>query len=366
MRTIEWVIGSMGNGSFERADSTNRSTRLFVIPGDDGDALLGDLVANIAEGESSGVEKPFTSCDPSTACRDRLSQPPEILRARRDVNHVARLSLRLLPFGSVIVPLPSRRMHLKPPSAVAATMSVVPSTAALAPADLDRAATAPRRRMKEHAAFFQIQLRPVCSKEKTVFAPMRVSVLSAAFNSARDFAPVRILSGACTLSLAFASFSAACGGETFTSLTTWTSVLSRKSAAVAASAANRPSANIALRFIFECGRECWYSRAERNAGVRAQLLREADFGRNPATDEEEHRHAHGEAVGDLFQNDGAPAVGDFAVDFHAAIDRAGMHDEHVGFCLREPRFVQAEEASCIRRCSGTWSCAGARAGCAGD
>src|SRR2546430_11759534 len=49
---------------------------------------------------------------------------------------------------------------------------------------------------------------------------LRVSVLSAALSSARDFAPVRILSGACTLSLALASFSAACGGATFTSLTT--------------------------------------------------------------------------------------------------------------------------------------------------
>ena len=45
--------------------------------------------------------------------------------------------------------------------------------------------------------------------------------------------------------------------------------------------------------------------------------------------EVKHGHAHGEAVGDLLENDAARAVGEVAVDLHAAIDRAGMHDQRV-------------------------------------
>ena len=62
-----------------------------------------------------------------------------------------------------------------------------------------------------------------------------------------------------------------------------------------------------------------------------------------AVDEEEDGHADGEAVGDLVQNQRALAIGDFAVDFYAAIDGAGVHDERVGFGFLEARFVEAKE-----------------------
>ncbi len=38
-----------------------------------------------------------------------------------------------------------------------------------------------------------------------------------------------------------------------------------------------------------------------------------------------------------------PAVGNFAVNFHAAIDRAGMHDQRIGFGPGQAGFVQAEK-----------------------
>ena len=50
-----------------------------------------------------------------------------------------------------------------------------------------------------------------------------------------------------------------------------------------------------------------------------------------AAAEVKHRHADGEAVGDLVEDDAARAVGEFAVDLDAAIDRAGMHDQASGF-----------------------------------
>ena len=51
----------------------------------------------------------------------------------------------------------------------------------------------------------------------------------------------------------------------------------------------------------------------------------ADDGRAHGRDssaEIKNRHAHGEAVGDLIENDALRAVGDFAVDLDSAIDRA--------------------------------------------
>src|ERR1044071_3333825 len=35
-----------------------------------------------------------------------------------------------------------------------------------------------------------------------------------------------------------------------------------------------------------------------------------------AVHQKKHRHAHGQAIGYLFQNDGTAAIGDFTVDFH--------------------------------------------------
>ena len=57
----------------------------------------------------------------------------------------------------------------------------------------------------------------------------------------------------------------------------------------------------------------------------------------------EHGHAHGEAVGDLVEDDALRAVGDFAVDFDAAIDRAGMHDQAVRFQPFRALFGEAKE-----------------------
>ena len=95
------------------------------------------------------------------------------------------------------------------------------------------------------------------------------------------------------------------------------------------------------------------------ASARRNLLRSL-----AAVDQKQNGHADGDTVGHLLQNQRAGAVGDFAVDLHAAIDRTGVHDEGIGPGLREPGLVQAERAWCIRRCWGTWFCAGARAGCA--
>jgi hypothetical protein len=74
-------------------------------------------------------------------------------------------------------------------------------------------------------------------------------------------------------------------------------------------------------------------------------LGRADFlGAFAAVDEEEDGHADGEAVGDLFQYEGAAAVGDVAVDLNAAVDGAGVHDESVGFGEGEALAVEAVEA----------------------
>src|SRR5271169_6728082 len=44
----------------------------------------------------------------------------------------------------------------------------------------------------------------------------------------------------------------------------------------------------------------------------------------------EHGHAHGDAVGDLLENDGIRTVGDLGRDLDPAIHRPRMHDDHVG------------------------------------
>src|SRR3954470_14003522 len=43
------------------------------------------------------------------------------------------------------------------------------------------------------------------------------------------------------------------------------------------------------------------------------------------------RHAHSQAVRHLIENDALQAVGHFAVDLDAAVDRSGMHDETIRF-----------------------------------
>ena len=54
----------------------------------------------------------------------------------------------------------------------------------------------------------------------------------------------------------------------------------------------------------------------------------------------EKRHANGDAVGDLFENAGLRAVGDFGRDFAAAIHGAGMQYEGIGFGAAEALGVE--------------------------
>ena len=44
-----------------------------------------------------------------------------------------------------------------------------------------------------------------------------------------------------------------------------------------------------------------------------------------------NRHANRDAVGDLIQNHALRAIGDFIRNLDAAINRAGMHQNRVGF-----------------------------------
>ena len=74
-------------------------------------------------------------------------------------------------------------------------------------------------------------------------------------------------------------------------------------------------------------------------------------------------HAHGEAVGDLFENHALRAVGDIAVDLDAAIDRAGMHDQAVRLEAARAFLGQAKQSGCIRQARENILCAGVRAGC---
>src|SRR6266481_1207920 len=63
-----------------------------------------------------------------------------------------------------------------------------------------------------------------------------------------------------------------------------------------------------------------------------------------AVNKEKHRHPNCEPIGHLLKDKRTAAISDFAVDFDAAIDRAGMHDERVGFGSSQARPVQTEEA----------------------
>jgi len=68
----------------------------------------------------------------------------------------------------------------------------------------DDAAAFARRRMEGMLPFSKSIVRPDDSNVNTVFAPMRVMVLSAAVNSTRDAGPVRTRSGALNNSLVLA------------------------------------------------------------------------------------------------------------------------------------------------------------------
>jgi hypothetical protein len=58
----------------------------------------------------------------------------------------------------------------------------------------------------------------------------------------------------------------------------------------------------------------------------------------------ENGHPDGEAVGDLFQDHTLRAISQLAVDFNAAIDRAGVHDQAIGFQPLAAFFRQAKQA----------------------
>src|SRR5690606_27785916 len=58
----------------------------------------------------------------------------------------------------------------------------------------------------------------------------------------------------------------------------------------------------------------------------------------------QHGHAHGDAHLHLFTNEAAVnIVGDCAVDFHAPVHRAGMHDERIWLRIGELCVVEAVE-----------------------
>lgn len=55
-------------------------------------------------------------------------------------------------------------------------------------------------------------------------------------------------------------------------------------------------------------------------------------------------HTDEDAVGDLFKNDGLFRVGEFRVNFDAAVDGAGVHDEGTGFEPFGAGFVETKDA----------------------
>src|SRR5208282_1393948 len=57
-------------------------------------------------------------------------------------------------------------------------------------------------------------------------------------------------------------------------------------------------------------------------------------------EQKEQRHAHGDAVRDLLEDAGLRTVGDFGSDLDAAIHRAGMEDDGVGFGAAEALGVE--------------------------
>ena len=61
----------------------------------------------------------------------------------------------------------------------------------------------------------------------------------------------------------------------------------------------------------------------------------------------EDGHAYGDAVGDLLEDGGLRAVGDFGSNFGAAIDWAGMKDERIGLGEFHTRGVQLVEKNII-------------------
>src|ERR1051326_3274982 len=66
-----------------------------------------------------------------------------------------------------------------------------------------------------------------------------------------------------------------------------------------------------------------------------------------AIDQEKRSHPHGQTIRDLLENDGALAVGDFAVNLDPTVDGAWVHDQDVRFGLGQARFVQTKKAGVL-------------------
>ena len=60
-------------------------------------------------------------------------------------------------------------------------------------------------------------------------------------------------------------------------------------------------------------------------------------------DEVEYRHSDSQAIGYLLEDAAVWAVGYFAGDFHAAVDWAWVHDEHIFFAPGQPLGCHAVE-----------------------
>ena len=58
----------------------------------------------------------------------------------------------------------------------------------------------------------------------------------------------------------------------------------------------------------------------------------------------ENSHTNGEAIGDLIKDHALQSIGDFAVDLDPAVNRAGMHDQAIGFQKFCAFFCQAKQA----------------------
>ncbi len=58
--------------------------------------------------------------------------------------------------------------------------------------------------------------------------------------------------------------------------------------------------------------------------------------------EVKNRHPHGEAVGDLFKDDGLLAVRRVGIDLHAPVDGARMHDQNLRLQTRQAGAIEAE------------------------
>src|SRR5690349_7154431 len=66
-----------------------------------------------------------------------------------------------------------------------------------------------------------------------------------------------------------------------------------------------------------------------------------------ACEQVQHRHPHGDAVGDLLENHRIRSVGDVGRDLDAAVHRTGMHDDDVGPGERHPLLRHPEHVEVL-------------------